>query len=163
MPKFKVWDELNGDRESAQDIEADSVEEAAAEYAESDVDGGTDGLYTEREGYGPLGRLEADGHPIRVVDDEGREYRCKAGVVEFEPVFSAVIAGEREALPKWLRPGVMVRYHPIIGEAHDGEIYQVRATALPLNGTPIAWLYDKSGAVAVEALSPVAARNEAAA
>lgn len=45
-----------------------------------------------------------------------------------------------------------VRFHPIIGGKHDGNIYTVRGTG-QLFGRGVAWLDGKSGCVAVEALS----------
>ena len=45
-----------------------------------------------------------------------------------------------------------VRFHPIIGGKHDGKLYTVRATG-QLGRRDVAWLEEKSGCVAVEALS----------
>lgn len=51
------------------------------------------------------------------------------------------------------KPGDRVRYHPIIGEGHDGKHYIVRELG-ELGPHQVAWLDGKNGAVAIEALSP---------
>ena len=50
--------------------------------------------------------------------------------------------------------GMKVRYHPIIGGRHDGNLYDVRAVGQLPNGMDVAWLRGKSGCVSVRALSP---------
>jgi len=45
-----------------------------------------------------------------------------------------------------------VRFHPIIGGKHDGNLYRVREVG-DLSGHPVAWLDGKAGCVAIAALS----------
>ena len=59
-----------------------------------------------------------------------------------------------------LRIGMNVRYHPIIGEAHDGNVYSVRHYGMlgydgarGESGMPVVWLSGKVGCVALAALS----------
>ena len=53
-----------------------------------------------------------------------------------------------------LQVGIGVRYHPIIGGKHDGNLYTVRHVgSIPSSTTPVAWLEGKSGCVCIEALS----------
>ena len=47
LPPFLVWDEWNGERESADRIEAVSARHAAQIYGERDSDGQCDGLYVD--------------------------------------------------------------------------------------------------------------------
>ena len=50
--------------------------------------------------------------------------------------------------------GDKVHYHPIIGEAHDGKVYEIRhVDRIPSAKKPVAWLVGKAGCVCVEALS----------
>ncbi|NIR30243.1 MAG: hypothetical protein GWN84_13220 [Gammaproteobacteria bacterium] len=93
--KYRVWDKLNGSRESAVEIEAGSAYEAAEKYAEQDVDGKTDGCYTRRNM--PIHSLRADGHPVIVEPtiytggaqkDVQRVFHV--GVVEYEPQYGSV-------------------------------------------------------------------------
>lgn len=51
-----------------------------------------------------------------------------------------------------VKPGMKVRYHPIIGGKHDGNLYTVRDTCLLL-GEGVAFLDGKAGCVDVRALS----------
>lgn len=56
---------------------------------------------------------------------------------------------------KQVTPGQLVRYHPIIGEDHDGKVYTVREMGnIPSARRPVAWLFEKRGCVMLEALSP---------
>lgn len=57
--------------------------------------------------------------------------------------------------------GDSVHYHPIIGEEHDGKVYEIWAVDPSLGGSgqPVAWLKGKSGCVHQEALS-TASREE---
>jgi len=74
MATFRVWDELNGSRETAHNIEARDAETAAVVFAEGDYDGQSDGLY------------QRGTQPIMVEDADGHVTRC--GVyAEWEPVF----------------------------------------------------------------------------
>jgi len=87
MDIYYVWDELNGCRKTAQEIKADSFENAAILFAEQDCDGLSDGLYTNNGM--PLRNLERQGHPV-MVDDLQTTHRIRVGIVEFEPVYGAV-------------------------------------------------------------------------
>ena len=49
--------------------------------------------------------------------------------------------------------GMKVRYHPIIGGKHDGNLYEVRAFDTLPSGQQVAWLKGKAGCVSVRALS----------
>ncbi len=51
--------------------------------------------------------------------------------------------------------GDLVHYHPIIGEAHDGKLYEVHAVNPDLGGSgqAVAWLVGKSGCVSMAALT----------
>lgn len=51
-----------------------------------------------------------------------------------------------------LSTGQKVRFHPIIGGKHDGNIYTVHSIG-DLHGRHVAWLEGKAGCVAVDALS----------
>ncbi len=51
-----------------------------------------------------------------------------------------------------IEEGMTVRYHPIIGGKHDGNLYKVRAVG-ELHGRAVAWLTGKSGCVDERALS----------
>jgi hypothetical protein len=51
-----------------------------------------------------------------------------------------------------IKEGMTVRYHPIIGGKHDGNLYTVRAVG-ELHGRAVAWLTGKSGCVDARALS----------
>lgn len=51
--------------------------------------------------------------------------------------------------------GDIVRYHPIIGEGHDGRLYTVRDIGALGHGEIVAWLNGKPGCVALKALSHV--------
>lgn len=53
-----------------------------------------------------------------------------------------------------LTTGTKVHYHPIIGEAHDGKVYSVRAVGtIPSSKNPVVWLNEKVGCVCIESLS----------
>jgi hypothetical protein len=52
-----------------------------------------------------------------------------------------------------IKTGDTVRYHPIIGGKHDGNVYAVTDTGTLPNGQPVAWLEGKAGCVAMEAVS----------
>ena len=57
--------------------------------------------------------------------------------------------------------GDMVRYHPIIGGAHDGNIYECRSDMFALgSGEAVIQLKGKSGCVSVRAISPVDCEQE---
>jgi len=71
---YKVWDKLNGSRETAHDIEAFDAQSAAEQYADEDVDGHTDGLYADR-------------HDICVLD--GETVRTFEVIVDYSPTFYA--------------------------------------------------------------------------
>lgn len=88
MKKFRVWDELNEDREDATEVEDFSVIDAAKSYAEDDTDGHTDGVYLHRNN--PVHDLHRNGHPLIVEDADGNRTRYHVGVVEFSPVYGAV-------------------------------------------------------------------------
>lgn len=63
---------------------------------------------------------------------------------------------EREHGRFGIRPGDLVRYHPVIGEEHDGEIYVVSHEPwYAESGTPVVSLREKSGFVAVAAVSKI--------
>ena len=71
---YKVWDKLNGSRETAHDIEAYDAQSAAEKYADEDVDGHIEGLY-------------ADCHPICVLD--GETVRTFEVIADYSPTFHA--------------------------------------------------------------------------
>ena len=50
--------------------------------------------------------------------------------------------------------GDKVHYHPIIGESHDGKVYEIRDLGELGHGAEVAWLKGKAGCVVLEALSP---------
>lgn len=52
-----------------------------------------------------------------------------------------------------LKVGDSVHYHPIIGEDHDGKIYEIRDLGDLPGDRPVAWLKGKAGCVALDALS----------
>ncbi len=52
-----------------------------------------------------------------------------------------------------VQPGQRVRYHPIMGGPHDGQVYTVTHKNLLNGARPVAWLEGKSGCVSVHALS----------
>lgn len=54
---------------------------------------------------------------------------------------------------KQIAVGDRVRYHPIIGQEHDGATWIVRAVD-DLNGRPVCWLKGKAGCVDLRAVSP---------
>lgn len=87
MAKFSVWDPINESENSALELEADDAQSAAVSYAEQDVDGDIDGLYTN-EGE-PLSDVAKDGHPIHVRDGNGVVTRWRVGVAGLEPLFAA--------------------------------------------------------------------------
>lgn len=102
MPIYKVWDEVNGDEDGAEEIEAYDAEDAAKEYAENDNDGFNDGLY--HDGGEALSSIN-DGHPIMVRSEDGTLSRFLVGVEEFQPVFRAMkvdLVTTKEE-PKWPR------------------------------------------------------------
>jgi hypothetical protein len=49
--------------------------------------------------------------------------------------------------------GDFVRYHPIIGREHDGNIYEIEVLD-EMGGRKVAWLSSKRGCVSLKALSP---------
>jgi hypothetical protein len=49
--------------------------------------------------------------------------------------------------------GDAVRYHPIIGEDHDGKVYTIRLVQFLDDHRQVAFLNEKSGYVAIEAVS----------
>ncbi len=49
--------------------------------------------------------------------------------------------------------GDAVRYHPIIGQEHDGKIYCVKSVMFTDDSRQVVFLHGKSGYVAVEAVS----------
>jgi aromatic ring-cleaving dioxygenase len=57
------------------------------------------------------------------------------------------------------RKGSVVKYHPIIGGAHDGKLYAVREVG-ELHGRAVAWLAGKSGCVSIAALTLVTELQE---
>ena len=61
-----------------------------------------------------------------------------------------------------IQPGMKVRFHPVIGGRHDGNIYTVTpAGAVELPGAgQVCWLAEKCGCVAIAALSPVCGNAE---
>lgn len=55
-----------------------------------------------------------------------------------------------------IKVGSLVRYHPIIGESHDGKVYEVcHVGSIPSSPEPesVAWLKGKAGCVSMDALS----------
>jgi hypothetical protein len=94
LSNFKVWDEFNASEDTAWEIAADDAEEAAVLYAEKDVDGNTDGIYTcqGRE----MHNLTAQGQPVSVRCPDGTLKRFKVGIVEFEPVYKATEIANHE-------------------------------------------------------------------
>jgi hypothetical protein len=62
-----------------------------------------------------------------------------------------------DEMPKqyeWVKPGVRVDYHAVIGGPVTRAGYVVKATGQLPSGAWVAWLERKSGCVALEALSP---------
>lgn len=51
------------------------------------------------------------------------------------------------------KQGDLVRYHPVIGEPHDGKVYQVRAVGKLGHGETVVWLAGKAGCVTPLALT----------
>lgn len=59
-------------------------------------------------------------------------------------------------------PGSVVRYHPIIGGPPVAEVYRVRELGELSGGRVVAWIYGKSGCVALDALSHSVEANDVA-
>jgi hypothetical protein len=72
---FKVWDAINASEDSSSDIEAGDPHEAAEVYAEQDVDGNIDGIYTRA-------------HPVMVREADGTLHKFEI-TVEYYPVYYA--------------------------------------------------------------------------
>jgi hypothetical protein len=89
MAKFYAWDPVNEDESKALELEAVDAYSAAVGYAEQDVDGGIDGLYTGKDG-GSVFNVAENGHPVHVRGEDGVVTRWHVGVVEAEPLFDAV-------------------------------------------------------------------------
>lgn len=53
-----------------------------------------------------------------------------------------------------IEPGMKVRFHPIVGGRHDGNVYTVSSVGQLGHGEEVAWLEGKRGCVALRALSP---------
>lgn len=77
--KALVWDELNSERDFAKEIELDTrdPDEFAKRYAETDIDGNADGIYSGHEG-----------QPIMVELEDGTLFRVEVKT-EYEPVYYA--------------------------------------------------------------------------
>lgn len=60
----------------------------------------------------------------------------------------------KEPPPLDCKVGDRVMYHPVIGEPHDGKVYQVREVGELQSREPVAWLEGKAGCVSRHALSP---------
>jgi hypothetical protein len=75
MIKYKVWDTINSSEESAVEVEALSPDEAAETYADEDVDGGIDGIYSVQQG-----------HPLSVRGPDGVLHRYMV-TVDYFPQF----------------------------------------------------------------------------
>ena len=95
---FLVWDKINSSREDASTISLlnrglYTAQEAAETYAQRDVDGGMDGLYTADRRGEPC-RSAQDGHPIIVEHLEGPEkgkvQTFLVAIIEYEPVWASV-------------------------------------------------------------------------
>lgn len=89
---YKVWDELNSEEQFAQEIEAFDASDAAEEYAEQDMDGNCDGIYTETDRDGRrdvMMGVAKNGHPILVRAPDGTLRRFRVGIVEYLPVYMA--------------------------------------------------------------------------
>jgi len=90
MTTFRVWDPVSESGDHAPVRDVFDAEDAAADYAENDVDGHSDGVYTKngRE----IDNLERDGRELVVENLEtGERVVCRVGVVEFEPVYRACV------------------------------------------------------------------------
>lgn len=75
---FRVWDELNGELDCADEVEAETAQDAAELYTGQDTDGHADGIYNQQ------------GQPIVVTDGE-MTWRFLVRV-EYTPVYSARLA-----------------------------------------------------------------------
>lgn len=76
MPKFKVWDPQNESLcPTTVEHEADDAQDAAEKYAEADVDGVSDDLYSK-------------GHNLMTQDEDGIARSVMVGV-EYEPIYHA--------------------------------------------------------------------------
>lgn len=61
----------------------------------------------------------------------------------------------------WVKPGVKVYYHPVVGEARGSDdVYLVRETLMSSDGTRCAFLNGKAGYVWIAALSKAPADAE---
>jgi len=80
MPKFLVWDQLNSQREDAEEIEAYSAREAAITYAKNDSDGYADGIYTRESR--EIHNLSTSGQPLVIEGTDGIQEVWNTGVVE---------------------------------------------------------------------------------
>lgn len=88
MASYLVWDKDNSDEESAWDIEADDVEDAAICYAKQDCDGQSDGIY----GREPLNVLEKQGCRVCVREvATGSYHEVMVGIIEYNPVWDAKV------------------------------------------------------------------------
>ena len=73
--KYYCWDEINFERDQAEEFMAPSPRSAAILYAENDLGGVNDGVYID----GP--------HPILVEDEDGTRFRVLV-TAYIEPVFA---------------------------------------------------------------------------
>lgn len=74
MTKYKVWDHRESE-ETASEFEAGDPSEAAEIYAEQDVDGNIDGIYSH-------------GHPVMVREEDGTPHKLMV-TVEYDPIYRA--------------------------------------------------------------------------
>ena len=85
-----MWDALNQEREDAEHLEAFDAEAAVKSYAECDIDGNCDGIYTDAN-HNP--QSAEHGQPIHVEDENGVVTKWHVAIVEYEPVYGAVLDG----------------------------------------------------------------------
>jgi hypothetical protein len=78
MPKYEVWDTINGDETDASTYHALDVFEAAKMYAQDDHDGWIDGLYDSAR----------TAQPIAVRAEDGTTFIVRVWA-ELEPVWYA--------------------------------------------------------------------------
>lgn len=97
-PPWKVWDDMQGEGAAWTVNEFNYADDVAVYYAETDVDGRGEGLYTDKHGM-PLRSLKQQGHKVYVRDSTGYLTTWKVGVVEFEPIFDACSGAPDEDPP----------------------------------------------------------------
>ncbi len=88
LKTYLVWDEFNSSRDSCKEILEMNECSAAISYAEQDISGLEDGLYTKE--HREIHNLTKEGNFIMVENPEGVTKRFRVGVVSFLPIWDAL-------------------------------------------------------------------------